>query len=522
MADQALTPPPAHAHATHIGSPVTSAKEMAGNKAVAANMENDDDEHGTQTTDTGNTNSDDARQLPGSDGHTEHDDALTSGLQPNGARNETNRAASASGRRNGEWTEEEHRQFLLGLHKYGKGDWRSISRNCVVTRTPTQVASHAQKYYLRQTSLNSKVGGLRRSIHDMDSAQGADGALYVPSKRPDGDKVVAPPTLNEDAPSRPQPLDCPRRGGRPKKTDEETEENRNRGGNGEAHAGVERNNTANGASSSGKADFRSGEWTEEEHRQFLLGLHKYGKGDWRSISRNCVVTRTPTQVASHAQKYYLRLSSTNIPQRRSIHDIVPAPAPRPPAVVGTSSKVDVHDPKSTSEHVEDVQSDEETDDDENMLATEMAELIPELAQAVRDANLDPAILEKAAQAHSDLVAWSTDYQRCLLNDTNYLQQEMSSACASLSSSLESAEAWRGKYAACSMRAYFLLELWAHRRRDDQALLSPFELTRDLLRRSYDSALADPGVASASGVFRCICFCDVLIFVSFGMCIDLIF
>ncbi|MBA0772667.1 hypothetical protein Gotri_008007 [Gossypium trilobum] len=63
-------------------------------------------------------------------------------------------------------------------------------------------------------------------------------------------------------------------------------------------------------------------WTEDEHRLFLLGLEKYGKGDWRSISRNFVVTRTPTQVASHAQKYFIRLNSINKDRRRSsIHDI---------------------------------------------------------------------------------------------------------------------------------------------------------------------------------------------------------
>ncbi|KAK4360251.1 hypothetical protein RND71_019203 [Anisodus tanguticus] len=63
-------------------------------------------------------------------------------------------------------------------------------------------------------------------------------------------------------------------------------------------------------------------WTEDEHRLFLLGLDKYGKGDWRSISRNFVVTRTPTQVASHAQKYFIRLNSMNRDRRRSsIHDI---------------------------------------------------------------------------------------------------------------------------------------------------------------------------------------------------------
>ncbi|KAF9613778.1 hypothetical protein IFM89_011502 [Coptis chinensis] len=88
-------------------------------------------------------------------------------------------------------------------------------------------------------------------------------------------------------------------------------------------------------------------WTEEEHRLFLLGLQKLGKGDWRGIARNFVISRTPTQVASHAQKYFIRqTNSTRRKRRSSLFDMVPdmsidpQPVPEEPLANGVSQVVE--------------------------------------------------------------------------------------------------------------------------------------------------------------------------------------
>lgn len=85
-------------------------------------------------------------------------------------------AKAARERKKGKpWSMEEHVTFLEGLKRLGKGDWRGISKNFVPTRTPTQVASHAQKYFLRQVINDKKkrrtsMFDLHSQDHDHDDA----------------------------------------------------------------------------------------------------------------------------------------------------------------------------------------------------------------------------------------------------------------------------------------------------------------------------------------------------------------
>ncbi|KAE9607433.1 hypothetical protein Lal_00026729 [Lupinus albus] len=106
------------------------------------------------------------------------------------------------------WTEEEHRMFLLGLQKLGKGDWRGIARNYVISRTPTQVASHAQKYFIRQSNLSRRKR--RSSLFDIVADEAAEAPMVeqdflsanqFEAETEGNNPLPAPPTLDEECES---------------------------------------------------------------------------------------------------------------------------------------------------------------------------------------------------------------------------------------------------------------------------------------------------------------------------------
>ena len=109
-------------------------------------------------------------------------------------------------------------------------------------------------------------------------------------------------------------------------------------------------------------------------------------------------------------------------------------------------------------------------------------IISPLAREMQEVNLDPCIVEQVVKCNN-LYMWATDYQQRLLDDVNFLRQEVATACAYLASKLTNADAWFDN--AQGMLALILLELWM-RRNSARALDARFEKTRDLLRRSYET------------------------------------
>ncbi|KAG5015347.1 hypothetical protein AAZX31_08G107400 [Glycine max] len=86
-----------------------------------------------------------------------------------------------------------------------------------------------------------------------------------------------------------------------------------------SHVPIEALVQQNGGSSVQRQRGKGLQWTVEEHMKFLVALDEVGKGDWITISKH-IGTKSSTQVASHAQKYYLRQKAKK-KIRKSIHDI---------------------------------------------------------------------------------------------------------------------------------------------------------------------------------------------------------
>ncbi|CAL9156586.1 unnamed protein product [Musa hybrid cultivar] len=78
------------------------------------------------------------------------------------------------------WTEEEHRMFLLGLQKLGKGDWRGISRTYVASRTPTQFPMSFQESEAQNNNLPPVPPTLNEECESMDSNDATIGEAVVP------------------------------------------------------------------------------------------------------------------------------------------------------------------------------------------------------------------------------------------------------------------------------------------------------------------------------------------------------
>jgi len=96
-----------------------------------------------------------------------------------------------------------YRLFLEGLEKYGKGRWKDISKELVVTKTPIQIASHAQKYFIHKNVKDIEKRKKRRSIHDTTLNKNDTSVTEIPSVEQQNELtplVTAPKEQHENPP----------------------------------------------------------------------------------------------------------------------------------------------------------------------------------------------------------------------------------------------------------------------------------------------------------------------------------
>mmetsp|Transcript_30103 Transcript_30103/g.80825 ORF Transcript_30103/g.80825 Transcript_30103/m.80825 type:complete len:364 (+) Transcript_30103:95-1186(+) len=102
------------------------------------------------------------------------------------------------------WTSEEHRLFLEALEKYGPKNVKAIS-TYVRTRTPTQVRTHAQKYFLRMHNKDEPGRGdggsdeLDDMEEEVDEDERNDRSEQRRNKRPRASDDPVPPDQDQDA-----------------------------------------------------------------------------------------------------------------------------------------------------------------------------------------------------------------------------------------------------------------------------------------------------------------------------------
>ncbi|XP_049405293.1 probable transcription factor At5g61620 [Solanum stenotomum] len=105
------------------------------------------------------------------------------------------------------WSEDEQRAFLIGLDKLGKGNWTRIAKDFVPSRTPTQVASHAQKYFDRQKE-NRALKRNKSSVFDINLDQESSNTCpeLVLKRVLKDNKKKGKQVLNEESPISPMPI----------------------------------------------------------------------------------------------------------------------------------------------------------------------------------------------------------------------------------------------------------------------------------------------------------------------------